>query len=883
VSVAPEQHRPDPAPAAKAPAGGRSVRLRLGDFRPRPLPAARTVLVSLAILLTGTALTGTALSGADPTAGPAGGPVVAWWQLAPVFVLASAFVFHVEINSEAYTFSVSEVPLILALFFAEPGDLITARLLGEVAILVLYERQALPKLFFNLSVFFAESTLALTVFHAMAGGSDPLDPRAWLAAWAAVAAASVLSTSAVWVVIRLHGGRADAGRLLLAAGVTTTCNASLAAVAAVLMISDRPALIPLILIATVVIAAYRGYNRLTKRYDGLQLLYQFTTITSGAHRPAETLQNVLAEAGRLLRAERALIVLYSPGDAEPWLVVDHPAPAGGAPARATIPALLREQVMAHGAPLTIPSTTKNPAQQQLLAELGAEDCLAAPLITGGEVTGMILVADRLGRVSTFDGEDTRLFATLAAQAAIALENGRLIERLHEQVQAREHEALHDALTGLPNRALLGTSLDTALHGGGRVGILLMDLDGFKEINDTLGHQTGDRVLCEVAQRLSGTVGTQGLVARLGGDEFAVVLPHLTDTDQARDLAHQVKDAIRQPIDLSTLTLEVGVSIGVAGYPEHGDDPTTLLQRADIAMYSAKRERAGVAVYDPSIDGNSERRLRIAVELRAALHARQLEVHYQPVARAVDGHVVGVEALARWRHPELGTISPDEFIPVAEHTRLIHELTRYVLDRALAQVHAWNAAGLDLGVAVNLSVHVLRDADWPAKVTRLLAKHSVPAHQLSFEITESATLADPDHVIRMLNQVAATGVTFAIDDFGTGYSSLAYLQRLPATKLKIDKSFVIPMATDPGAATIVRSVIDMARNLDLAVVAEGVEDQRTLDHLTSINCHYVQGYYISRPIPGSELTAWLTRYRRTARIPIRVLPVQPRSSETARPS
>jgi diguanylate cyclase (GGDEF)-like protein len=857
VSVEPEQHRPAPAPAAKAPAGGWSARLRLGDFRPRPLPAVRTVLVSLAILLLGAALTRTALTGTGLAGGPGTGPAVTWWQLAPVFVLASAFVFHVEINSEAYTFSVSEVPLILALFFTAPRELIIARLLGEAAVLVLYERQAPTKLVFNLSVFFAESTLALTVFGALAGASGPLDPRAWLAGWAAVAAASILSTGSVWVVIRLHGGRADAGRLLLAAGVTTTCNASLAAVAAVLTVSEPAALVPLILIATVVIAAYRGYSRLTKRYDGLQLLYQFTSITSGAHRPAETLQNVLAEAGRLLRAERALIALYAAGEEAPWLVVDHPEPADGHSSRSTLPAALRDLVIDQGGPLTIPSTTRDPGRQHILAELDAKDCLVAPLVTGGQVTGLIVVTDRLGQVSTFDDEDARLFATLAAQAAIALENGHLIERLHEQVQAREHEALHDSLTGLPNRTLLGRTLDTALDDERPVGVLLMDLDGFKEINDTLGHQTGDQVLCEVATRLSAAVAGQGLVARLGGDEFAVVLPLLTGTGQAVELAHRVKSAIRQPIDLSTLTLEVGVSIGVATHPEHGADPTTLLQRADIAMYSAKRERVGVVVYDPSIDGNSERRLRIAVELRAALHARELEVHYQPVARAVDGHVVGAEALARWRHPELGVIGPDEFIPIAEHTRLIHQLTLYVLDQALAQVRTWNAAGLDLWVAVNLSVHVLRDSDWPAKVTRLLAKHSVPAHQLTFEITESATLADPDHVIRMLNQIAATGISFAIDDFGTGYSSLAYLQRLPVEKIKIDKSFVIPMATDPAAATIVRSVIDMARNLDMTVVAEGVEDQRTLDHLTSIDCHYVQGYYLSKPIPGIELTEWLT--------------------------
>ena len=293
------------------------------------------------------------------------------------------------------------------------------------------------------------------------------------------------------------------------------------------------------------------------------------------------------------------------------------------------------------------------------------------------------------------------------------------------------------------------------------------------------------------------------------------------------------------------------------HPDHGDDGTTLMQRADVAMYAAKRERVGVTVYDESLDDSGERRLRIAVELRHALLARQLEVHYQPIARTADRQIVGVEALARWTHPTLGMIRPDEFIPIAEHSRLIHELTAYVLDAALAQVRAWNCAGLDLSVAVNLSVHVLRDTDWPAKVAHLLHLHGVPARQLTFEITESAAMTDPDYVIRMLDELAKTGLTFAVDDFGTGYSSLAYLQKLPISKIKIDKSFVIPLTTDPAAATIVHSVIDMARNLNLAVVAEGVEDQRTLDHLAAIDCHLVQGYYLSRPIPGPQLTTWLT--------------------------
>jgi len=484
--------------------------------------------------------------------------------------------------------------------------------------------------------------------------------------------------------------------------------------------------------------------------------------------------------------------------------------------------------------------------------------MIAPLHSSGEISGLLLVADRLGDVSTFDSEDARLFATLASQGGIALQNGRLIERLQEQVKAREHEASHDALTGLPNRSLFSRSLQEALDQGGArpIGVLLMDLDGFKEVNDTLGHHAGDDLLCEVAVRLRETVGGRGLVARLGGDEFAVVLPDLDDAEQAMAVALGLNAAVRRPVKTSSLTIEVGASIGVAVWPEHGADPSTLLQRADVAMYAAKGSGAGVARYDASTDWNSERRLRLATELRTALATRQIEVHYQPIARATDGQVVSAEALARWLHPELGRIGPDEFIPIAERSGLVHDLTLYVLDEALGQVRSWRAAGLDLSVAVNLPVQVLRDVEWPDKVAALLGKHSVRPQQLTFEITESGIMTDPEHMIRMLDDLARTGITFAIDDFGTGYSSLAYLQQLPVTKIKIDKSFVMPMATDPSAASIVRSVIDLARSLDLAVVAEGVEDQRTLDHLTAIDCHFVQGYYLSRPIPAVELTEWM---------------------------
>jgi diguanylate cyclase (GGDEF)-like protein len=872
----------DTAPSDTAPADTAPSRLLqqlrrwlpgLGAAHPRPLPAHRTLALSLGLLLAGLALTPYALGGADDSVRrAAAGFSLTWWQLAVVFACAGVFVFHVEINSEAHTFSLSEVPLALGLFFASPRELVLARLVGEAAVLAIYERQSLPKLAFNLSVFFAEIMAALAIFRSVAAVPDPLAPQAWVYMLLAVGTGAMIGAAAVWAVIRVHGGDVSPRMLLGAALITTIGNTSLAVVAAVLLRADQAALAPLLLVAAIVVAAYRGYSRLTKRYAGLELLYQFTRITSGHQRPEDTFEHVLQEASRLLRTKRALIALYHPGESLPWMYLssgaegsDHelsPVPLE----HEDLPPEVRRQVLDEGATMLIPRTSHLSEHRRVLELLQAQDCIAAPLVSGGRASGVLIVCDRLGESSTFDGEDARLFTTLASQAAIALENGRLIERLQEQVQAREHEALHDALTKLPNRRLFGESLSQALTDSSSryLGVLLMDLDGFKDVNDTLGHHIGDMLLCQVAERLRDTIGERGVVARLGGDEFAIMLPHLNRFTDADEVAHEVNAAIRRPVRLAAMTLEIGGSIGVAVWPDHGDDPALLLQRADVAMYAAKHSHQGVSRYDPQTDWNSQQRLQLAGELRQAIVNHEIQVWYQPIARSIDTEVIGAEALSRWNHPKLGRISPDEFIPIAERTGLIHDLTAYVLDQALAQQRAWREMGLEISVAVNLATQVLRDVSWPGKVAELLHKHKVEPRWLTFEITETGIMTDPQRMIGMLHHLATAGITFAIDDFGTGYSSLAYLQQLPVSKVKIDKSFVMPMAGDKGAAMIVKSVIDLAASLGLTVVAEGVEDQRTLELLTELHCDFIQGYFLSRAVPADELTEWITR-RNTRRV------------------
>jgi diguanylate cyclase (GGDEF)-like protein len=387
-------------------------------------------------------------------------------------------------------------------------------------------------------------------------------------------------------------------------------------------------------------------------------------------------------------------------------------------------------------------------------------------------------------------------------------------------------------------------------------LLLIDLDRFKEVNDTLGHHHGDQLLIQVGERLRGSLREVDTVARLGGDEFAVLLPRIQTAEGAVAVAGKLQAAFDEPFRLDNLALDVETSIGVALYPEHGSDPDELLQRADIAMYVAKDTHAGFVLFDPSHDQHSPRRLALLGELRRAIDQQQLLLHYQPKIDAHTSQVLGVEALVRWQHPTHGLIPPGDFIPLAERTGLIGPLTHYVLDAALQQCHDWRQDGHELPVAVNISARRLLDLDFPDEVAGLLTHWRVPARLLVVEITESTIMADPTHAIQILGRLNEMGVQLSVDDFGTGYSSMAYLKTLPVHELKVDRSFVAQMTSDSRDAVIVHSTIDLGRNLGLRVVAEGVEDSLTLQHLVLLGCHAAQGYHISRPVPAEDLITWL---------------------------
>jgi diguanylate cyclase (GGDEF)-like protein len=438
-----------------------------------------------------------------------------------------------------------------------------------------------------------------------------------------------------------------------------------------------------------------------------------------------------------------------------------------------------------------------------------------------------------------------------------------IHKNTRQAVLSEHQALHDALTGLPNRVLfhdrVRQAIESARRHEGSTAVMVMDLDHFKEINDTLGHYHGDRLLQLVGERLSHLLRAEDTVARMGGDEFAVLLPSVGGQAFAMEVAHKVLEALGTSFEIDGLTLEVGASIGIACFPDHGEDGEQLLQRADIAMYVAKADHLGAQLYETAQDQHSVQRLALAGELRRAIENDELVLHYQPKIDVATGRVTGAEALCRWQHPSLGLIMPDEFVPMAEHTGLITPLTKQVLNIALQQVARWRAQGARMSVAVNLSARSFLDSQLLDDIPELLATWRVDPSLLELEITESMIVGDPERSRQVLEKLSSIGITLAIDDFGTGYSSLAYLKQLPVDEIKIDKSFVLQMGANQSDETIVRSIIDLAHNLDLRAVAEGVEDQGILNRLTELGCDVAQGYHISRPLAADNFEAWMGSY------------------------
>jgi diguanylate cyclase (GGDEF)-like protein len=435
------------------------------------------------------------------------------------------------------------------------------------------------------------------------------------------------------------------------------------------------------------------------------------------------------------------------------------------------------------------------------------------------------------------------------------------DELAERQAENEHQALHDALTGMPNRMLfqqqLGEAIYEARERSGSVAVMLMDLDHFKEINDTLGHHFGDQLLKEIGPRLSTVLRDNDLMARLGGDEFGVLLPDIPDQKVAVRIAERLMEELEHPITVEGLALDVSGSVGIAIFPTQSEDADTLLRRADVAMYAAKEAGGGYEMYHEEMDRHHPSRLTLIGQVRPAIENNEFVVFFQPKVRLSDGRVAGAEALVRWQHPDRGLVPPDEFIPFVEKTVLLRPLTLYVFNDVLRQWRRWADDGIRMPVSVNLSPRSLLDNQLPDQIAELLARWEVPPRFLKVELTESFLMAESGRSAGVLDRLSDIGLGLSIDDFGTGYSSLSHLKRLPIDEIKVDRSFVTHMHQDSNDFMIVRATIELGRNLGLLVVAEGVEDLEAFDRLADFGCDEAQGYYISRPMPADAFTRWLS--------------------------
>lgn len=788
---------------------------------------------------------------------------LSWLALAGLFAATEMYVLHLQVRRESQTVSLSEIPLALGLLLAGPLGLLVGRMLGAICVFVFYRRQRPLKVAYNSALTLADTAVALLVFKVVLGGGAILEMRSWLAMYAALAIAGSLDAVATTLVISFYEGGVrprDAVKQAMSAVPTSAVLGTVALGPAYALVADPRSAWALVASAMAVILGYRAYASLRERHVSLERLYRFSDAVGSSADIDGVLHSVLLQANELLRSEQAEIAFFPDGPGAAGVLVRlGPGARQDRQELADGHALdeLTTNVMLGGASMLLSRKSKDPDVRGRLRRGKLQEAIVVPLRGETEVFGALTVADRLGQVRTFDQSDVRLLEAVASHASAALTKRRLVDQLR-------YDALHDALTGLPNRTCLRRDLQQALVGLGdgefdQVAVMIMDLDGFKDINDALGHHQGDLLLQEIAARMFAVAPGTAALARLGGDEFAILLPGVADVTEAELAGHALLAALEPPCVLDGINVEIRASIGVAIAPEDGTDAPALLKRADIAMYAAKANDRGVQVFGPELQSGVPHRLALSGELRSGIGLGQLAVYVQPQACLTTGEVLGVEALVRWQHPTHGLLQPDEFIAMAERSGLIKPLTMAVLDTALAANASWRALGVDIGISVNLSARSLIDPQLADDVARLLVAHNVPAEALTLEITESAAMTDTGRAVRALHRFAEMGVRMSIDDFGTGQTSLAYLRRLKVREIKIDKSFVIGMVANPDDAVIVKAIIDLGANLGLDVVAEGVEGQVVWDRLKAIGAATAQGYHLGRPMHADGLIDWLRHH------------------------
>ena len=778
---------------------------------------------------------------------PVSGFTVPWWSLIFVFFVTEAFPVHVHFRTEAHSLSLGELALIVGLYLAAPDELIFAQLLGALVALVVVRQQRVLTASYNLAVFTLGTSLALLCFHGFLAFGNAYGPAGWAGAVIGAVVYSGVGLLLVTLRARMVSGRpltAQPRTLAAAAAGGCFASASLAVCAMQLAQHDLRSLWVMVVPIVATAIALTTYTSLRRRQGHLEFLSQSMRAMQGAEFRS-SVRELLEAARTMLSAEVAEII-----------VVAHPVGEGALRSAVTpleqtlmepitLSALRREALqIAAGdeAAALLPEVRPGHALDEYLAAEGLKDAIVTALRGGDRIFGMVLVGNRMGDAATFTHDDRRLFETFASHAAAMLENDRVKSQLR-------HQAFHDSLTGFANRVLfterVHKALDLTAAGNRRPAVLFLDLDDFKKVNDSLGHSAGDQLLLAVAERVRSCLRPQDLVARLGGDEFAVLLER-ANRDEAESVATRLVDVLRAPFMLEGTEMKVHASIGIA-LAHSRIVADEILRNADVAMYSAKTNgKGGYAWYDPEMHVQTQRRNELAATLEGSVERDEIEAYYQPIVHLETGRVVGMEALARWRHPDRGLVLPDSFIPLAEESGLMPPIGRAVLALACEQLHTWRSRHRfhdELIVTVNLSQSELRNPNLTRDVEAILGQTEIPPDRLVLEITESSAMQDPAAAIEMLTKLRRLGVRLALDDFGTGYSSLSHLRDFPIDMLKIAKPFVDRIETE---RTFFDAILRLAETLGLEVVAEGIETAEQDEMLRSLGCSLGQGFYYARP-------------------------------------
>ncbi len=778
-----------------------------------------------------------------------------------LWVVADLLPVQVPFRGDTFDIVLEEVPVLLGMVFLAPSLLVLSAVCAVALTFTALRRQALLKMAFNVASAAFVTALTVLIYRELLGSHSPVSLVGWVVGAAAIVAGQVSSTFLLRVVTMLNGRRAKqrTGIILVAINamllVTSLCLAFAFLDAA--WRNPRTTL-PLVVVAALIVVAFRGYARLRVRFLSLQHLYDFSQTMSTANlEPASMSVDVLEEVCTVLRASRAELILAEPSGIPRRISFNDRGASGVQPITLDEASIVTQAISTGEGSLhkSVADGHSSVTTDPIAGEY--REAMVAPLMNRHTPIGAIVAIDRDEEQDSFDEDDLRLFETLVAHASTSLERARLVEELRYEVDSKSHQATHDMLTGLPNRILFLTRAAAALSESGGVAVVLFDIDRFKDVNDTLGHAIGDRLLCEIAERLLRAVSGRATVARLGGDEFALVIPDVTDPERAIEIAHELNVEMQRPIKMDGLTLAVTASAGIAMAPEHGDDVALLLQRADIAMYLAKKNRGTVEVYSVEHDQSMQRWLMLGGLLTHALETgTELSVMYQPIGDVKSREIAYVEALCRWNHSVQGFIPPEEFIGIAEQMGLIPQITDFVLNEGCSQLARWREAGITMGLAVNVSGREFADIHLVDRVESCLRRYDIPAHLLTLEVTETEIMADLSAATKVLYELSARGIKLGIDDYGTGYSSLQYLHKLPVNELKIDRSFVTNLPNEASNRIIVRSSIQMAHSLGLYVIAEGAEDELTCAMLAEAECDFIQGYYLSKPQKAEDLQEWI---------------------------